>query len=485
MTSLARCRASLMVVALLVSSTLVLPHDAAAEPPTVEQAKQALHKAIEFFDEQVSVEGGYLYRYTADLQVGEGEGTATRRTAWVQPYGTPSVGMALLDAYRLTGDERALQAARRSGEALLRGQLRSGGWDYRIEFGEERSKYAYRCDIETGGRLRNVTTLDDNTTQAALTFLIELDRALDFRDEWTHEGVKYALRGLLAAQYPNGGWPQRFDAPPEPAKYPALPASYPETWSRTYPAVDYRGHYTFNDNTLADTIGVMFLAAEVYQRDDCRAAAIRGGDFILLAQMPAPQPAWAQQYDAEMHPAWARKFEPPAVTGGESQGVIATLLDLYDRTGERRFLDAIGPALDYLEASRLPDGQLARFYELRTNKPLYFTQKYELTYDDGDLPTHYGFKIGSGLERLRKERDARLADGPRRTSSARELTAPRRSSSLDTQAGAAIASLDDRGAWVEPGRLRYTPEVSAEQVIDTRTFIKQLGVLARYIAAQR
>ena len=38
--------------------------------------------------------------------------------------------------------------------------------------------------------------------------------------------------------------------------------------------------------------------------------AERAGDFILAAQMPEPQPAWAQQYDAAMHPAWARKFEP-------------------------------------------------------------------------------------------------------------------------------------------------------------------------------
>ena len=50
------------------------------------------------------------------------------------------------------------------------------------------------------------------------------------------------------------------------------------------------------------------------------------------------------------------------------------------------------PALAYLKKSLLPDGRLARFYELKTNKPLYFTKTYELTYDDSDMPTHYSFK---------------------------------------------------------------------------------------------
>ena len=45
----------------------------------------------------------------------------------------------------------------------------------------------------------------------------------------------------------------------------------------------------------------------------------------------------------------------------------------------------------------------ARFYELTTNKPLYFTTKYELVYTDTDLPTHYAFKIGSKLDAIAKE----------------------------------------------------------------------------------
>src|SRR5690242_5130579 len=81
-------------------------------------------------------------------------------------------------------------------------------------------------------------------------------------------------------------------------------------------------------------------AARIYNEPKYRAVAEKGGEFILLAQMPDPQPAWAQQYDREMHPAWARAFEPPAVTGGESQGIMKTLLVLFQETGNRKYLDA-------------------------------------------------------------------------------------------------------------------------------------------------
>ena len=152
-------------------------------------------------------------------------------------------------------------------------------------------------------------------------------------------------------------------------------------------------------------VDLMFRAAEIYNAPKFLAATERAGEFILLAQMPQPQPGWAQQYDADMHPAWARKFEPPAFTGGESQGVMRTLLRLYERTGDRRYFEPIPRALAYYRSCRLPDGRLARFYELQTNKPLYFTKDYQLTYSDDDMPTHYGFKTSNNLEPIAKAFD--------------------------------------------------------------------------------
>jgi hypothetical protein len=452
-----------------------------AEEFTAEQASAALRKAVGFFHGEVATEGGYLWRYSADLVRREGEGKADAQTIWVQPPGTPSVGMALLKAWRSTGDAYYRDAARDAAMALVRGQLRSGGWDHAVYFDERRGKYAYR--VEPAGGERNTSSLDDETTQAAVRFLMEMDRALEFKDDVIHEAALYALQAILDAQYPNGAWPQRFTGPPDPAEFPVKPASYPESWSRTHPDADYTRYYTFNDNGIADTIALMFDAARVYDDKRYRDAAIKAADFILLAQMPDPQPAWAQQYNRDMQPAWARRFEPPAVTGGESQGIIGTLIAVYRETGDSKYLDAAERALAYLRKSVLPDGRLARFYELKTNTPLYFTKDYVLTYSDADMPTHYSFKSGNRLDELARElAEARAGKAP----GAAGETEPPEAESRGKAARAAAESLDERGAWVEVGRLRYHGDDDpVREVIDCGTFIRNVGALADFIAASR
>jgi len=451
------------------------------------QAATALKKATDFFSNQVATEGGYLWRYSEDLNSREGEGKASDTTVWVQPPGTPSVGMAFLKAYRATGDERTLSAARRAGECLRRGQLQSGGWAYRIEFDpQRRRRYAYRLDRpEEGARQRNTSTLDDNTTQAALRFLMRLDAALDFQDQAIHESTLFGLAGLLEAQYPNGAWPQRFDRPPDEEKFPVKQAGYPESWPRKFPGKRYSHCYTFNDNAISDVIDVLFEASRIYDDEIYRTAAEKAGGFILSAQMPEPQPAWAQQYNVDMHPCWARRFEPPAVTGGESQGVMRTLLQLFRHTGDKKYLEPIPRALAYLRRSRLPDGRLARFYELKTNRPLYFTKEYELTYNDGDLPTHYGFVVSDRTDRIEREYRRLLKRDP-----AKRLPGPagppgKASRSLIAQVRRVIDGLDERGRWVEAGRMKYHgADAPTRRVIDCRTFIRNVGVLSAYLATQ-
>jgi|GEM_PF-242887 len=450
------------------------------------QAAETLRKASEFFCNRVATEGGYLWRYSEDLARREGEGKASAGTVWVQPPGTPSVGMVFLEAYRATGEEFYREAARKAGYCLVRGQLRSGGWDYRIEFDTaQRKRYAYRVDPpDQRTRQRNTSTLDDDTTQAAVRLLVRLDQALEFKDATIHETAQSALATLGAVQYPNGAWPQRFEGPPDGEKFPVRKAAYPESWSRTWPGEKYAGYYTFNDNAIGDTIDVLFEAARVYGDPRSRRAAEKGGDFILLAEMPEPQPAWAQQYDARMQPAWARKFEPPAVTGGESHGVMKTLLAVYRETGNRKYLEPIPRAIAYLRRSELPDGRLARFYELKTNRPLYFTRQYELTYSDADTPTHYAFKVSSGLDAIEREYRRLLAADSKdlRPRPAPPPAAP--SPRLAAQVKAAIAALDPQGRWVEEGRLRYHgPDDPARRIIDCGSFIRNVRVLSAYLAA--
>ena len=444
-----------------------------------ERAAAALHKATDFYRNQASTHGAYLWQYSADLSKGRGEGNKAiqRTTGWVQPPGTPSVGLAYLNAYEATGDHRYLKAATETAHALANTQLESGGWDYRIEFGpRERKSYAYRADDAKGKR--NTSTLDDNNSQEAIRLLMRVDRALGFDDALVHNAAQYALESLLRVQYPNGAWPQRFSEPPDPQRFPVKKANYPKMWSRKFPKSDYRGYYTFNDNSIADVIDVLLEAAVVYDEPSYKAAAAKGGDFILLAQMPDPQPAWAQQYNADMEPAWARRFEPPSISGGESFGVMAALIQLYRHTGDKKYLEPIPRALAYLRSSRRPDGKMARFYELQTNRPLYFDKEYNLTYSDADMPTHYGFVLGDRADTI--EQRYKEALGDRNSKSDWRRTRPRANRKLARRASAAIASLDDRGAWVESGGAGDL----AERVINSRTFNRNVGVLCDFIAAR-
>ena len=59
----------------------------------------------------------------------------SRRMIWVQPPGTATMGHLFLDAYHATGDDYYYRAAEQAADALIRGQHRSGGWNYFIDFG--------------------------------------------------------------------------------------------------------------------------------------------------------------------------------------------------------------------------------------------------------------------------------------------------------------------------------------------------------------
>ena len=451
-------------------------------------AVETMVKAAHYFRGQVATNGGYLWLYQSDFTRREGEGIASPTTIWVQPPGTPSVGMAFLQAYDATGDTLFLNGAVEAAQALVWGQLASGGWDYRIDFDPEKSKnWHYRRDVEQGdhttGERRNRTTLDDDNTQSALRLLMQVDQRLDFAAADLHRAVLYGLESLLKAQYPNGAWPQRYSEWADLSQFPVQQARYPATWSRQYPKQHYLAYYTFNDNAIADVIETMIEAHKIYGDERWRRTAERGGDFIILAQMPDPQPAWAQQYNLAMEPAWARRFEPPAITGGESFGVMQILLELYLAYGEPRFLEPIPRALAWAKAAQLPDGRMARFYELQTNRPLYFTKDYALTYSDADLPTHYAFKVGnrtdrieSLYQRIRKEgRETILAE----RAQVRPVAAERIQAIID--------ALDAAGRWLEEGRLRNPEDRHAPivaQVISCRTFNRNLTLLSQYVASQ-
>ena len=452
------------------------------------EAARSLRKGAEFFRTEVGQDGRYLWQYSQDLTKREGEGKAALSQGWVQPPGTPAVGMAFLKAWEATDDRYFLDSAREAAHALLEGQLQSGGWQHSFETEPKlRQKVAYRDGKR--GKGRNTTTFDDDSTQAAIRFLARTDAALEFKDKKIHEAVGYALRSVIKAQYPNGAWPQGYDRFPEPDQFPVMRASYQESWPREWPgSKEYWLKYTLNDNALATLIETLLEVHEIYESSkgefadlaaEARAAASKAGDFLLLSRMPEPQPIWGQQYDFQMHPSWARKFEPPSVTAGESQNVLETLLDLYAATGDRKFLEPIPRALEFLRSIRLPDGQLARFYELKTSKPLYFTRDYKLTYDDSDVPTHYSFKVSDRTDAIEREYRKVLEDRAARLSSRDKLP-------TEGEIRSIIDAQEEDGRWVEDGRLRYHGGAdSTRRVIRCATFIRNMEMLSRFVAAAR
>ncbi|HQF15305.1 MAG TPA: hypothetical protein PLS55_15560, partial [Thermogutta sp.] len=96
---------------------------------------------------------------------------------------------------------------------------------------------------------------------------------------------------------------------------------------------------------------------------------------------------------------------------------------------------------------------------------------------------HYAFKVGNELDAIQRAYEEALRSGPR-PRLGRLPTAPRLSASLAAQARRVIEQLDERGRWVESGRLKTAPaDARVTRIITTRTFIQNLRILANYLAA--
>ncbi len=455
----------------ILASLLFIVSALAAEP-TPSDARAAMRKASEFFRSKIAVHGGYVYYVSPDLSRRLGEGVASPQQIWVQPPGTPAVGLSFLAAFAATGDEFYLDAAREAAEALVYGQLKSGGWANAIDFDPRSPHVAQYRNGKGGGK--NNSTLDDGISQNALRLLMHADRALGFKHAAIHEASEIARKALLAAQFSSGGFPQVWIGPVAPHE--ALKAQYPDYEWRTENRIkNYWDMPTLNDDLVGHVVSTLADAVEIYKDDRCGKALARLGDFLILAQMPDPQPAWAQQYDTHMRPIWARKFEPPAIAGRESQDAIESLLRIYRFTGDRKYLEPIPRALAYLRKSLLPDGRLARYRELKTDRPLYMTSKYELTYDDADVPTHYGWKTAPRLDQIEADFKTAQSGAPAAKSAPPDAAAIRK----------ILGTLDSEGRWL----VKYSGQPlvgqpkfkDGEVFISSEEFSKNLNALSEFV----
>jgi hypothetical protein len=342
------------------------------EPSTDAVSKRALaletmKRATEFMVDHASTRGGYVWSYLGDLSRRWGEMEAYETMIWVQPPGTATVGHVLLDAYRVTGDEYYYEAAAKAGEALITGQLPSGGWNYMIDFAGEASLRRWYDTIgKNGWRLEEFHdyygngTFDDGGTAESTRFLLRL--YLEKRDAKYRSAVDKALGFVLDSQYENGCWPQR----------------YPMT--KEYVAQgqpDYPADFTFNDDVAAKNIDVLLMYERAFGDEKLLERVRRAMDcFLLLAHAP-PQAGWSLQYGLDRKPAAARSHEPVALSTTTTEENVAELLNFYALTGDAKYLGPIPAALAWLDSVRMPatpegrPGGYPALIAVGSNRPLF------------------------------------------------------------------------------------------------------------------
>jgi PelA/Pel-15E family pectate lyase len=292
----------------------------------------------------------------------------------------------------------------RIADNLVLYQRRDGGWPKDIDMAALLSPAA-RATV-TDERGLDDSTIDGGSTSRQLRFLarvIDGTRIERFRIPFLG-GLDY----LFAAQYPNGGWPQRYPL-----------------------RSDYSRDITFNDNAM---IGVMTLLRDVAsgkapfrfvdgaRRERARSAIDRGLAVILASQIRAGRrlTGWCAQVDpVTLEPRGARSYEHPSTSGKESVDIVRYLMAI--SRPSPAVVDAIDGAVAFLRENRLtgvrlvtrpdpalpngldvvlvPDAEApplwARCYELGTNRPIFSGRdgvvKYSLAEIDAERRAGYSW----------------------------------------------------------------------------------------------
>jgi hypothetical protein len=426
----------------------------------LKKAEESLKKGIEFFH-SINIQGGYVYFYTTDLKERWGEGETDDSTIEVQPPGTPAVGLSFLNAYKVTGDQSFLRYAREAGSALMRGQNEYGGWDHKIYFNR---------------KIKNaVVSLDDDQTQSAIRFLMALDQ--EVKNDTLHKSVIKALDMMLAAQMPQGGWPHK----------------YPKQGN-------YHDYATFNDAGINKCIDVMLDAYRYYKDDRFYNSLVRVGNYILISQLPPPQPGWAQQYNEFLQPAWARPFEPPSVCPAVTLNNINSLMDLFQVTGNDTLLFPVTDALQWVKDVKMPNGKWPRFAELYTNKPLFYDRgrirRGSFEELSPERNTGYGYqqdlsealnRTETRFEQMKTGRLGKFKKPPQEKYSREKLL--QQKSELEKKVRKIIDSQDEMGRWLskndkfkeEIPNKAWNGQYIIEDRLSSEVFNRNVSTLCNYI----
>ena len=284
----------------------------------------------------------------------------------------------------------ATAQARAMADSVVQYQSPQGGWPKSTDVSKPPRT---PDDIPPPGQGR-ANSFDNEATTLPMHFLALVATATD--DEKYRSAFVRGFDYTLAAQYPNGGWPQFFPL-----------------------REGYYSHITYNDNAMIRVLDLLRAAASgkapfaflsENHRDKAAAAIAKGIDCILKTQIQqdGKLTAWCAQHDEKtMKPAWARKYEPPSFSGGETVGIVRFLMETEKPTPE--IIAAIEGAVAWLKAVKLQGKRLeefknaegkedvrlinddqapplwARFYELGTNRALYLDRDSVFRYDFNEI----------------------------------------------------------------------------------------------------
>lgn len=284
---------------------------------------------------------------------------------------------------RMRGPWLQTDSARRLAENILSFQTPSGGWSKHVDFTQGPRKVGQSYFSESDG-WSYIGTIDNGSTTSQMLFLAAAHAALP--DDRYRDGFVRGLEYLLAAQFPNGCFPQ------------------------VYPLQGgYHDAATFNDDAIVNVLKIFrdvgrgryeFVPAEVRQR--VAAGLALGVDCILDSQIVVDgrRVGWAQQHHpATLEPVQARSYELVGISGRETSGIVEFLMSL--SKPEPKIVEAVHAAVDWLRATRIDDHSYdfetglraepgagpiwARLYEIGTNRPIFSNRDGVKLYDWNQL----------------------------------------------------------------------------------------------------
>jgi PelA/Pel-15E family pectate lyase len=208
-------------------------------------------------------------------------------------------------------------AANQLASVVLSYQTPSGGWSKHTGYtrGPRQPGMQFSSQSEPGQKPHYLATFDNRATTEEMCFLATVWNATKRED--CKAGFITGLDYILAARYPNGGWPQ------------------------VYPLEGkYHDNITFNDDAMTR---ILELLQDIKNNDPCysfvddarrqrvSAALSAGLDCLLRVQVvqDGKKTGWCAQYDPlTLQPAAARAMEPVTLSGMESSRILRFLMSI-------------------------------------------------------------------------------------------------------------------------------------------------------------